>query len=425
MGDRVRDKKAAMRRKGLFTGGTPPIGYRRSTGGRLVVDREWSAIVQEIYRRLPEESLSQLARDLQARGVLTRKYRSKSGTIRGGQKIFPKHVHTIIQNPIYAGFFHHRGEMIAAAVEPLVSREEWDRAQEILRSRFPQVRDPVKNFLLGILHDELGRRMKIFARGPGRSAAYRYYRTESAGWARGTMHKNVLVEADRVEQLAVSAIKAFLMDRVKLKAAVLSLGLYSDQIGRLLKRGDLAARRVSLMDNVQRRELFLALVPRAEVTRTGLRMLLSCHELSSFLAWDGNGIFRKSALKPMHGADRFRLIYAPAALICGHPYFILPIRARPEGTGTPDPDLAGLIEDAAELRQFMLANRTLSITELARRKHMGPSFFARVVRLNYLAPDIQAAILDGTQPASLTRHRILFGSLPLDWEQQRQLMGFN
>ena len=73
----------------------------------------------------------------------------------------------------------------------------------------------------------------------------------------------------------------------------------------------------------------------------------------------------------------------------------------------------------------MLENRTKSIAELAREKGVGPSFFARMLRLNYLAPDIQAAIVDGTQPAGLTRSKILFGSLPLDWEQQRQLLGFN
>ncbi|HYC94441.1 MAG TPA: hypothetical protein VEB39_01955, partial [Sphingomicrobium sp.] len=147
------------------------------------------------------------------------------------------------------------------------------------------------------------------------------------------------LEADRVEGLAVSAIKGMLVDRIKLKEAVLSLGLYSEEIGRLLRRGQLAARRIELMDNVQLREFFLAVVPRAEVTRNGLRLLVSCHELCHFLAWDGHGIFRKSILKPMHGADRFRLIYAPAALICGHPYFILPIKARPPGSRTPDSGL--------------------------------------------------------------------------------------
>jgi hypothetical protein len=83
-----------------------------------------------------------------------------------------------------------------------------------------------------------------------------------------------------------------------------------------------------------------------------------------------------------------------------------------------------MLKKAAELRTFALANRSKSISELAREKRMGPSTFARMLRVNYLAPDIQAAIIDGTQPDSLTCWDILKGPMPLDWEQQRRLMGF-
>jgi len=64
------------------------------------------------------------------------------------------------------------------------------------------------------------------------------------------------------------------------------------------------------------------------------------------------------------------------------------------------------------------------MVDLAHEKGMGATHFARLLRLNYLAPDIQAAIIDGTQPATLKRWTILHGPMPLDWEQQRQLMGF-
>ena len=72
----------------------------------------------------------------------------------------------------------------------------------------------------------------------------------------------------------------------------------------------------------------------------------------------------------------------------------------------------------------MLANRTKSIAELAREKRVGSAMFARFLRVNYLAPDIQAAIMDGTQPPALGHWDMLWGPMPLDWEQQRQLLGF-
>lgn len=425
MSDRVKDRKAAMKRRGLFTGGTPPIGYRRSRAGKLLVDPEWAAIVKEIFHRFPNVPAAQLARELRARGIVTRRIRGKNGNMRGGQRIWPGTILSLLRNPIYCGYFIHRGDWIKADVKPLVTRNQWDIAQEVLRTRFPQVRDPILNFLLGILHDEQGRRMKILSRGTGHAERARYYRSENATWVHLGVHKKVLVNADRVEQLAVSALQGLLVDRVQLKQAVLSLGLYSDEVRRSLRRGQMASRRISLMDNIQVRELFLALVPRAEVTGTQLRLLVSCYELSRFLTWDGQGIFKKSELRPSHGADRFRLVYAPAFLVCGHPYFALPINPRSAELGNPDPDLVRLLDEAADLRKFMLQNRAMPVAKLATKRGIGPSTFARIMRVNYLAPDIQAAIVDGLQPANLSRNKVLFGPLPLDWEQQRRLLGFH
>ena len=233
-----------------------------------------------------------------------------------------------------------------------------------------------------------------------------------------------MVNAERVEQLAVSALQAFLVDRLQVKDAILSLGLYSDETRKLLRRGPLACRRIVGMDRPQLRSLFLALVPRADVTPTGLIMYVSCFELGRFLGWDGIGIFQKCALRPSRTADRVHTLRAPAFLICGHPYFAMPLEPCLSSNNEPDPALVDLVRRAAEYHDYVLANRSRSVVELAHDKGMGATQFSRLLRLNYLAPDIQAAIIDGTQPAKLSRWDILHGPMPLDWEQQRQLMGF-
>lgn len=425
MSDRVRDKKAAMRRKGRFAGGLPPCGFLIREG-RLVIDPERAILVQEIFRRYPTViSGNQLVRELRDRGVVTRRYISKNGRRHGGQPITNGMLGKMLTNPIYLGYIVHRGEWIKAESPALVTREEWDAVQEARLSRVIPVRDPNRNFLLGILHDEHGRRMRIQARGPGQGSERRFYRSEYAGWSRRTEIKRVMVAADRVEDLARSALQALLVDRVELKSAILALGLYSDEIGRLLKHGRLAARRLSLMDRVQLRQLFLALVPRAEVNRAELLLLVSCHELSRFLAWDGVGMFGKSALAPGHGADRVHLLHAPAFLICNRPIYALPIRPCEAPDAIPDRWLVALLQRAAELKDIILSNRSKSVRELAVEQGIGQSHFARLLRLNYLAPDIQAAIIDGTQPPGLSPHKMLYSALPLDWGQQRQLLGFH
>lgn len=421
--ERVRDKKAALKRRGLFTGGTPPFGFTLAKGGRLIVDPERASIVRELFERFPEVSANRLAKGLRDRGCLTRLYKTKAGRERGGQQLYFGQVMKILTNPIYTGHVVHRGDWIEAKIEPIVTRKQWDLVQEVRLTRFPQRRDPIHNFLLEILHDEQGRRMKV-QRGAGRAAGYRCYKSEHASWARGGITRRVMVNAERVEQLAVSALQGLLVDRVQVREVILSLGLYSDETRKILRKGSLACRRIAAMDRSQLRSLFLALVPRAEVNPTNLTLYVSCFELGRFLAWDGIGIFQKGVLRPVRAGDRVHTLRAPAFLVCGHPYFALPLEPCLSSNHEPNPALVDLIRTAAQYRDYVLANRSRSIVELAHDKGMGATQFARLLRLNYLAPDIQAAIIDGTQPASLSRWHILHGPMPLDWEQQRQLMGF-
>lgn len=422
--DRTRDKKAALLRRGFFTGGTPPFGYTLAKGGRLIRDPATAPLVQEIYARFPDVPANQLVREFKARGCRTPRFVTRAGRERGGWPISLNQVLKILTNPIYTGFIEHRGEWIEAQVEALVTRDQWDLVQEVRKTRFPNRRDPSRSILLGILHDEQGRRMRVQA-GSGRSREQRYYKSERASWSRDGITRRIMVSADRVETLTVSAIKAFLVDRVQLKQAILALGLYSDEIARRLKMGPRAARRIDAMDRGQLRSLLLALVPRAEVPTSELTLYLSSFEVGNYLAWNGIGLFEKSPLKPARAADRVHTIHAPAFLVCGHARFALPLDPCEEAGLTPKPWLVEILTKADEMRRFAMANRTKSISELAREQHLGPSTFARFLRANYLAPDIQAAIMDGSQPDGLTAWDLLKGPMPLDWEQQRQLLGFH
>ena len=71
------------------------------------------------------------------------------------------------------------------------------------------------------------------------------------------------------------------------------------------------------------------------------------------------------------------------------------------------------------------AREIQSAKALAKREGVSPSYFTRLVRLSYLAPDITQAILDGRQPRDLTADKLLAHSrLPLTWQEQRTVLGF-
>jgi hypothetical protein len=87
-------------------------------------------------------------------------------------------------------------------------------------------------------------------------------------------------------------------------------------------------------------------------------------------------------------------------------------------------ELVRLVHEARRAQALVDTERNQPVAELAVRLHRSPGYFARLIRLNYLAPDIVAAILDGTQPDRLTRKQLIEANLPTDWALQRTLFGF-
>ena len=92
---------------------------------------------------------------------------------------------------------------------------------------------------------------------------------------------------------------------------------------------------------------------------------------------------------------------------------------------TPDPGLIGLLVKAHRFQQKLLRGNKASVVALAAEEGITGSYFTRLLRLSWLAPDIAAAVLDGRHPPSLTVGRLMEGAtLPLDWPAQRSALGF-
>jgi len=97
----------------------------------------------------------------------------------------------------------------------------------------------------------------------------------------------------------------------------------------------------------------------------------------------------------------------------------------PFATAKPDARLIKLLIRARRFNTALVGNDSLPFAALAKREGVSPSYFTRLVRLSYLAPDVAQAILDGRQPRDLTADKLLAHSrLPLAWHEQRSVLGF-
>jgi len=134
IGERIRDKVAATRRKGKYTGGPPVLGYDVDRERkRLVVNAEEAKLVLRIFSDFGQTgSTTTLAQELNEEGHTTKSWTTKAGKHRAGKPWNKVLVYRVLNNPLYIGEVTHKGERYPGEHEPIVPRRLWDQAHSIL-----------------------------------------------------------------------------------------------------------------------------------------------------------------------------------------------------------------------------------------------------------------------------------------------------
>ena len=157
IGERIRDKVAAAKRRGKFTGGTPPLGYDiDSENRRLVVNPHEAETVRFIFRRFAElRSPLQLAKELNRKGITTKSWMTKNGVFREGRPWHKMHIYRVIHNRTYLGEVIHKDNTYPGEHEAIITRAQWDRAHAVIdentRTRAKHARSKAPALLRGII----------------------------------------------------------------------------------------------------------------------------------------------------------------------------------------------------------------------------------------------------------------------------------
>ena len=204
IGERVRDKVAASKRKGLWMGGAVPLGYANH-GKKLIVVPHEAETVRWIFRRYLElEALGPLLSELQSRNVRTRRREYANGTGCGDVHFGKGALVYLLRNRCYVGEIRHRAEVHKADHEPIIERELFEAVQAKLDSGSASRKLKLKAspFLLtGLIFDSAGNRMSP-THTLKRGARYRYYVSQALLQRReGKTGQTARVPAPDVEAL--------------------------------------------------------------------------------------------------------------------------------------------------------------------------------------------------------------------------------
>jgi len=182
--ERIRDKIAAAKRRGMWMGGIPPLGYDVSER-HLVINEEEAAVVLRIFTdMLTIGSPTQIAANLTREGFTTKSWVTQEGRERPGARIDKKYIYKVLRNRIYLGEISHRGQWYPGQHAPIIDEDLWARVHAFLardahgRSVETKIRSRTDALLRGLLFDPSGERMyPTYSRKNGRQ--YRYYVSKS------------------------------------------------------------------------------------------------------------------------------------------------------------------------------------------------------------------------------------------------------
>jgi site-specific DNA recombinase len=175
--ERIRDKIAASKRKGLWVGGNLPLGYEMKDGKIAVVEEE-AELVRSIFRRYLElGSVNELLRDLRERDIRTKTRRLSTGATRGGIPFGRGALYYLLSNHFYIGEVKYKDEILPGEQPPIMDRALFDAVRQKSLAQWSHrtvVRNKSDHLLAGLLFDDAGHRM-IPTHATKVGVRYRYY----------------------------------------------------------------------------------------------------------------------------------------------------------------------------------------------------------------------------------------------------------
>jgi DNA invertase Pin-like site-specific DNA recombinase len=377
-GERIRDKIAASKAKGMWMGGNPPLGYDLPAPGTRIlrINAAEADAVRHIFARyLDLGSVHALQRELAEQWILSKQRQTASGKTTGGAPFSRGALFHLLRNVIYCGCMAHKSIVYDGAHDAIVDKQLFDRVQEQLdrqARRHSSASDHrvMKAPLTGKVFDAAGAPMcPSFSRGRKRRL-YRYYVSAS-------LQQGGNADADAIQRISANALEAI--------------------VGQLMSRW--LPKLGSPLD-----------IPRSIRVRSDGLLIDMPGDCAADIA---SKVTCGEAI--IHSTRALCRVEVPIAL---------PMRGGKRlivaGRRTSRPDRV-LIAGLRKAHSMVSQNRKLPVVTAAPVSR----YERELLRLAFLAPDLQRDILAGHQPPTLTLEQLRHMAIPLCWGEQRKVLGWS
>jgi hypothetical protein len=438
-GERIRDKIAASKRKGLWMGGPLPLGYDVKDRRLVIIPQEARLVNLIMERYLVEPSVQALADYLNAKGYKTKVQHRASGPHKGGCAFRRGTLYHLLANPIYLGRIVHRDEVYPGEHEPIVPETLWQAVQDKLKANASGTSRRLKgqqpSLLTGLLIDSAGRAMTPShaskgvgtTKGQAKTQRYRYYVTRPDQTKDEPAYR---ISAHYIEQIVTQRLAAYFSVPGNI-AALAPNDIDAHALQQTLAKADLAAATLRSGSVAAKHQIITQILSKAILHDDRVELLLSDAGLADVLTIERSPlstpiILSVAATHLRHG-HQIRLVIEGEGQVpkTGNEHAApkgLPVIAPPQRPQRQrDRKLIALLADAHAARKLVLAYPDTSLADLAKQQGKCRKHLAKLIELSCLAPDIVTAVLACRQPSSLTASRLRSVELPMAWNEQRAL----
>ncbi|PPD31358.1 MAG: recombinase family protein [Hyphomicrobium sp.] len=425
-GERIRDKIAASKQKGMWMGGMLPLGYDVQDR-KLVVNQSEAETVRHIFRRYAElKSVLALKEDLDENGIVSKARLDRLGHAKGGVPIARGALYLMLQNRIYRGEIVHKDTSYPGLHEPIVDEALWNEVQSALSEnrveRVTRSTAAAPSLLAGLVYDDSGERMSP-THANKKCTRYRYYVSQSL-IKRGRPQASEAacrVPAADLESIVEDRICVLLRDETVMLEVAGSTTVAMKKS--LIENAADLARRWPALPASAKRTILHAIVARVDIRPDAVDVSVRPSVLPAVVKPDLD--IRRLPEKP-EGPTQVLSVPARLRRTGMETKLLIQGTLGAEPTPRSDRSLLRLIAMAHRFNELALTGAGLTITELATQAGVSRSYFSRVLRLSFLAPEITKAIVQGRQPADFSAIKLMgAGQFESAWSDQCRHLGFD
>lgn len=425
-GERIRDKIAASKRKGMWMGGTVPFGYEVKDRKLEIVEGEAKTVhlIFETYAELG--TVDALAGHLAERGI--QKTRDRKGKVLRFSRATLYHM---LNNPLYIGKINHKGQTYDGLHQPIIDPALWAKVQQQIadnsNNRTSGRRSKHPSLLVGKIETQDGQ-MLTPTHAVKRGVRYRYYanfRAASNSKAKANGHSSqpiIHIPAAAIERLVIDRLMQLLRSQTELASVLQPLNLSASRLREVIQKAQETADVWNCKSAVDKRGILQTTLMKVRLRNDHVELLLSRRGLLQIIigqteftaSQEGDGIEPRNANPDV---DCICIQTANSLEPSGKG---LRLVINDANLPVPNLQLAALLGEAFALRETFLYGPHDSIEALSKALLLGKGYVTSRIRLTFLSPRLIKKVFNGDVPSALSPTKLLEASkdLPIKWAEQ-------